>query len=221
MSARALLVEDEVQLGAAIEIGLARLQLTFRRATTLQEARALIAAETFDFILLDRTLPDGDGLSICDELRARGSRIPILVLSARGEVRERVEGLTRGADDYLPKPFSWDELRARINALFRRAPPTPESPAWQLDPKRLEVTGPEGTRRLTPLEFKLAARLICAPGEIVSRDVLLKEVWGFSLLPKTRTVDYFLSRLRKNFERNPEDPRHFLTIRGAGYQFKP
>lgn len=224
---RALLLEDEAALGTAIEIALKQMRLPFVRATTLRQARELAAAGDFDFFLLDRTLPDGDGLALCRELRGRGVRAPVLVLSARGEVHERVEGLNQGADDYLPKPFSWDELHARIQALHRRAqalsPAAGEVVAsgWRLDEKRLEVAGPHATRRLTPLEFKLAARLIRSPDEIVSRDVLLKDVWGFTLLPKTRTVDYFLSRLRKNFEANPEEPRHFLTIRGAGYQFKP
>lgn len=221
---QALLLEDEVALGTAIEIALKQLHLSFTRATTLAQAKELLKTGEFDFFLLDRTLPDGDGLEICRELRSRGVRAPVLVLSARGEVHERIEGLNQGADDYLPKPFSWDELRARIHALFRRAQDHSSAPAlhgWRLDEKRLEVSGPHATKRLTPLEFKLAARLIRAPDEIVSRDVLLKDVWGFTLLPKTRTVDYFLSRLRKNFEANPEEPRHFLTIRGAGYQFKP
>lgn len=222
----ALLVEDEPSLGTAIEIALKQMKLSFKRATTVAQARDLLGAHEFDFVLLDRTLPDGDGLQLCREMRDRKDHTPVLVLSARGEVRERVEGLNLGADDYLPKPFSWDELRARIQALFRRTQQPEQRPrmttgGWRLDDKRLEVASPRGTKRLTPLEFKLAARLIRAPGEIISRDVLLKDVWGFTLLPKTRTVDYFLGRLRKNFEANPEDPHHFLTIRGAGYRFEP
>ncbi len=146
-------------------------------------------------------------------------------------MQDRVTGLTAGADDYLPKPFSWQELEARIRVLARRRegfsisqagganPEITKNPLWLLDEGRLRVFGPRGWVMLTPLEFKLAARLIRAGGEIVTRDDLLKNVWGFTLLPKTRTVDHFLGRLRKLFEANPEQPRHFLTVRGAGYRF--
>jgi two-component system alkaline phosphatase synthesis response regulator PhoP len=117
------------------------------------------------------------------------------------------------------------ELSARIEALARRAAQNPapeigsETP-WTLDEGRLRIRGPSGWVELTPLEFKLARHLMDAKGEIVSRDTLLKAVWGFTLLPKTRTVDHFLGRLRKLFERNPEEPAHFITVRGAGYRFQ-
>jgi DNA-binding response OmpR family regulator len=153
----------------------------------------------------------------------------ILMLTARGDVNDRVLGLNAGADDYLPKPFSWAELEARISALYRRrALPDQSSPQepifWQIDSDRLRILRPaQGGSEwvtLTPLEFKLASHLISAKGAIVTREDLLKDVWGFTLLPKTRTVDHFLGRLRKYFEENPEDPKHFLTVRGAGYRFE-
>lgn len=224
----ALLVEDELNLGQALEVALSRLCSTTRRATTLEQARARLKEETADFILLDRQLPDGDGILLCDELRHRGFHGCILMLTASGDTDARIEGLRAGADDYLPKPFSWEELEARIHALGRRkqayhaagSAASSTSSLWERDETRLRIHGPSGWVELTPLEFKLACHLIQAKGAIVSREELLKEVWGFHLLPKTRTVDFFLSRLRKHFEQNPEEPRHFLTIRGAGYRFQ-
>ena len=228
----ALLVEDEPNLAQTLKIALRKMGILPSHASTLGEARALIEESAPELIVLDRQLPDGEGLDLCGELRRQGYRGCILVLTAFGQMQDRVAGLNAGADDYLPKPFSWEELDARIRALARRRDfsaqpvqsPQPEISAqhtlWQRDENRLRIYGPNGWVELTPLEFKLATHLILASGNIVSRDELLKEVWGFSLLPKTRTVDHFLSRLRKHFEGNPEDPRHFLTIRGAGYRFQ-
>ncbi len=223
--ASALLVEDERALSQALQIALRKLGISFETVTTLREARERISRREPEFLLLDRGLPDGDGLALCKELRTQGFKGLILVLTAAGDTSARVEGLNAGADDYLAKPFSWEELEARIRALARRKAviESSESPerSWECDETRLRIKGPRGWIDLTPLEFKLASRLISAQGEIVSREVLLKEVWGFSFLPKTRTVDHFLGRLRKRFEKDPENPKHFITVRGAGYRFLP
>lgn len=221
----ALLVEDEINLSAALEIAIRKIGIPSHKATTISQAKKLLSQEEFDFILLDRNLPDGDGLTLCSYLRDKGYLGTILVLTAAGEIEDRVEGLNRGADDYLPKPFSWEELEARIRALSRRKTPSSQtiaskSKSWMLDEARLRIEGPRGWVELTPLEFKLAKELINAQGSIVTRDHLLKKVWGFTLLPKTRTVDHFLGRLRKHFEKDPEQPQHFLTVRGAGYRFE-
>jgi two-component system OmpR family response regulator len=221
-----LLVEDETALAETLKIALRRLKIEeVRHATTLGQARDFLAEAPSDLLILDRNLPDGDGLELCAELRANGYRGSILCLTAMGEPEDRVTGLDAGADDYLPKPFHWEEFAARVRALARRKDPGAtaaagsSAPLWQLDSNRLRVRGPKGWVQLTPLEFKLANHLIQAGGAIVSREELLKEVWGFRFLPKTRTTDYFLGRLRKAFEINPDDPRHFLTVRGAGYRF--
>lgn len=232
---RALLVEDEGNLAVALAIALEKLGIEVLQASTLALAREALGGELEpELVLLDRQLPDGEGLDLCRELRERGYSGLILVLTAAGQVEERVEGLNTGADDYLAKPFSWQELEARVKALARRGSPGramerlvehPESPAprWTLDEARLRIMGPgpKGWIELTPLEFKLASKLISASGAIVSRKELLQDVWGFKFLPQTRTVDHFLGRLRKHFELDPEDPRHFLTVRGAGYRFVP
>lgn len=220
----ALVVEDEINLSAALEIAMRKIGIPSHKATTIAQAQKLLKDGNFDFILLDRNLPDGDGLTLCSFLREEGYGGTILVLTAAGEIEDRVEGLNRGADDYLPKPFSWEELEARVRALARRkaVPPTPVAKpgSWMLDEARLRIEGPRGWVELTPLEFKLAKELISADGSIVTRDHLLKKVWGFTLLPKTRTVDHFLGRLRKHFEKDPEQPQHFITVRGAGYRFE-
>jgi DNA-binding response OmpR family regulator len=226
----ALLVEDERNLGVALEIALRKLGIRSDHAQTLTQAREFLENPQYlyDLIVLDRNLPDGDGLSLCAWLRNEGYSGTILILTAAGDTEDRILGLNEGADDYLPKPFSWEELEARVRALSRRRAPLTGKPGkmtppvrWQIDEARLRIHGPNGWIELTPLEFKLAIKLIEAKGTIVSRDDLLKDVWGFTLLPKTRTVDHFLGRLRKHFEKNPEEPKHFLTVRGAGYRFEP
>ena len=218
----ALLIEDEVNLNIALKIALRKLGITSQSASTLREATALLQQTKPELILLDRCLPDGDGLELCSQLRAEGYSGTILILTASGNVEDRVHGLNAGADDYLPKPFSWEELDARIKALSRRKITyTTRLNTWTIDESKLAILGPKGWIQLTPLEFKLASQLLQKPRKIISRNELLKEVWGFTLLPKTRTVDHFMGRLRKYFETNPEDPHYFLTIRGAGYLFQP
>lgn len=228
-----LLVEDENALAQTLKIALGRLKIPeILHATTIEGARELLKIHAVDLLILDRNLPDGDGLTLCEDLRAESYTGAILCLTAKGEIEDRVEGLESGADDYLPKPFHWEELSARIRALSRRKENIATNAAahakerniakkslWTLEPDRLRILGPKGWVELTPLEFKLATHLIQAGGAIVSREELLKEVWGFRFLPKTRTTDYFLGRLRKVFERDPDHPKHFITVRGAGYRF--
>lgn len=217
----ALLVEDEPHLATALKVALRKLDIAAEHALNLKEAKNRLFQSHPEFILLDRNLPDGDGITLCKELREKQYKGTILVLTAAGQIDARVEGLNAGADDYLPKPFSWEELEARIRALSRRKTAfRKESALWQREDSSLRILGPKGWVELTPLEYKLACQLIQKPGEIITRTELLKEVWGFHFLTQTRTVDHFLGRLRKHFESNPEEPRHFLTIRGAGYKFQ-
>ena len=226
----ALLVEDERNLAQALRIALKKLGIKAEHVVNLAGARKALAGEGGrpELVLLDRNLPDGDGLDLCRELRSTGYRGIILMLTAIGQTEERVKGLMTGADDYLPKPFSWEELSARLHALARRKTQQQEQTAakpaedslWSIDASRLRILGPLGWKELTPLEFKLAKHLMDASGAIVGRDELLKRVWGFTLLPKTRTVDHFMGRLRRLFEKDAEAPTHFLTVRGAGYRFE-
>ncbi len=234
-----LVVEDEALLAEMLAIALKHLGLTHRLATTLEAARAEIAAQAPDLVLLDRMLPDGEGLNLCEEIRNNPAtkQTLVIILSARGEVSDRIKGLNLGADDYLPKPFDVDELHARIRALARRTSKTAaeESPAqttdtsssasqniplWTRDSNSFKVLGPKGWVQVTQLEFKLLEKFITQPGKVISRDDLLKDVWGFQWLPKTRTVDFFMGRVRKNFELDADRPRHFITVRGVGYRFE-
>ena len=217
----ALLIEDEVALGQAIELAFLNLGLHLHTVTTLSDARLWCAQQTPRLIILDRNLPDGDGMNFCKELRHGGHQGLILMLTAQGGIQDRVEGLEAGADDYLPKPFSFNELSARVAALARRLPSENTSHTlWLRDPKRHAILGPKGWVTLTSLEYKLVSHLIDANGSPVSRDELLREVWGFRFLPKTRTVDFFMGKIRRAFEPDPENPVHFLTVRGSGYRFE-
>ena len=218
-----LLVEDELILGDTIKLSLQKMGFDCTWVKTLKDAKAALKDQKFKVAVVDWNLPDGEGVELL--VHPKRKYIMVLILSSKSSVAERVEGLKRGADDYLPKPFSFHELEARIQALLRRAPsPEVEDPNaghWELDEQTLEVTCPQGRFELTPLEFKFLNYLVERQGTIVSKDRLLRDVWGFSLLPKTRTVDYLITQLRKRLEPDPEKPKHLLTIRGAGMKFLP
>lgn len=229
-----LLVEDEPHLAQTLIVALRQMKLNCTHVSRLSDAREKIKEQQFQLCLLDRMLPDGDGLSLREDLQKNPGNPLILVLSAKGEVDDRIEGLNLGADDYLPKPFSYQELTARITALARRYQPTALFPdqaessdsqhkieVWRRAPNELKIFGPKGWVELTKLEYKLVCMFLDNPGTALSREELLRDVWGFQLLPKTRTLDFFMGRIRKNFERNPEKAEHFLTVRGVGYRFEP
>jgi two-component system alkaline phosphatase synthesis response regulator PhoP len=184
------------------------------------------ASGAFDVIVLDVMLPGGNGLDICRTIRARGVKTPVLMLTARGQVVDRVIGLKLGADDYLVKPFEMAELLARLEALLRRAPltgaKTPE--AFQfgdiaVDFRRAEVVKAGRTLDLSAREFKLLRYFIEHRGAALSRDELLNEVWGYNAMPSTRTVDVHVAWLRQKLEDNPKHPQHILTVHGLGYKF--
>jgi DNA-binding response OmpR family regulator len=220
---RILLVEDELILGDTIKLSLQKMGFECVWVKTLKEAKAALKEQKFGVAVVDWNLPDGEGIEILKHPKRK--YVMVLILSSKSSVAERVEGLKRGADDYLPKPFSFHELEARIQALLRRAPAEevddPLANVWEMDESTLQVSCPTGTFELTPLEFKFLNYLVDRKGTIVSKDRLLRDVWGFSLLPKTRTVDYLITQLRKRLEPDPEKPKHLLTIRGAGVKFMP
>jgi two-component system alkaline phosphatase synthesis response regulator PhoP len=182
----------------------------------------------FDLILMDIMLPGTDGLSLTKKIRAKGSTIPILFITARDETEQKVEGLLAGGDDYITKPFDVGELMARIQGIFRRQ-------AWlasgeELDDKfefdgryvnfkTFEANGPGGQFELTRKECMVIKYLVERIGEVVSRDQLLDAVWGYHIYPTNRTIDNFILKLRKIFEDDPKNPQYIETIRGVGYRF--
>jgi two-component system alkaline phosphatase synthesis response regulator PhoP len=178
-----------------------------------------------DLILLDVMLPGGNGFDVCRTLRQRGVQSPILMLTAKGQVVDRVVGLKLGADDYLVKPFEMAELLARIEALLRRAPigaPTADGYRFgdvAVDFRRAEVTKSGRQLDLSAREFKLLRYFIEHRGAAISRDELLNEVWGYNAMPSTRTVDVHVAWLRQKVETNPRHPEFLVTVHGLGYKF--
>jgi two-component system, OmpR family, alkaline phosphatase synthesis response regulator PhoP len=171
-------------------------------------------------------LPRMNGFDVCRELRRRGVETPILMLTARGQVVDKVVGLKLGADDYLTKPFDAAELVARLEALLRRRPsaPRPGGDAYRfgdivVDFRRMEVTRGGKAVDLSAREFKLLRHFIEHRGATLSRDELLTEVWGYDEMPLTRTVDVHVAGLRQKIEANPKAPEYIITIHGLGYKF--
>jgi DNA-binding response OmpR family regulator len=178
----------------------------------------------YDLILLDVMLPGMDGFTICRTLREEGVDTPVLMLTARGQVDDRVAGLKIGADDYLPKPFHTPELLARIEALLRRAKKEPLAENLrigdiEIDAKAAVVRRDGQEVALSAKEYQLLRFLAQRRGEVVSRDMLLKEVWGYNATPNTRTVDVHMTWLRQKMEKDPSAPVHLVTVRGMGYRF--
>jgi two-component system alkaline phosphatase synthesis response regulator PhoP len=225
MTRRVLLVEDEPGLvltitDRAIKEGY-RIETAGDGVTGLERA----AGEPFDLIILDVMLPKKNGFDVCRDLRQRGVKTPILMLTARGQVVDKVVGLKLGADDYLTKPFEMLELLARMEALIRRVPAEPSNAAAYrfgdvvVDFRRAEVTRGGAPIDLSARELGLLKYLIGHRGATISRDELLNEVWGYDSTPTTRTVDVHVAWLRQKLEPNPKHPEYILTVHGLGYKF--
>ena len=189
-------------------------------------ATALASATTgaYDAVLMDVMLPGGNGFDICRTVRQRGIQTPILMLTARGRVVDKVVGLKLGADDYLVKPFEMAELLARVEALLRRTPPAQTTDAYRfgsiaVDFRKAEVTREGAQLELSAREFKLLKYFIEHRGAALSRDELLNEVWGYNAMPSTRTVDVHVAWLRQKLEENVRHPQYILTVHGLGYKF--
>lgn len=231
-SGRLLLVEDEPGLQLTLSDRLAAEGYAVETAGDGELGLALATAGGFDLVVLDVMLPKRDGFDVCRTLRQRGITTPIIMLTARGQVVDRVVGLKLGADDYLTKPFESMELLARIEALLRRAPAAMAAAAGSsggtarytfgdvaVDVRKAEVTRNGIPIELSAREFQLLRYFLEHRGATLSRDELLHEVWGYEHMPSTRTVDVHVAWLRQKLEANPKVPQTIVTVHGLGYKF--
>ena len=221
---RILVVEDDPAILRGIKDNLEYESYEVLTAADGQAGYSLIRQEQPDLVILDLMLPKMSGYELCRRVRGEGITTPILMLTARGEEVDRVMGLDLGGDDYVTKPFSLPELLARVRALLRRAQ-VPDGPPTELrfgdvvvDFRRYEARKGETPLEMTRKEFGLLRLLAARAGEVVTRDELLREVWGYHNYPATRTVDNHVAFLRAKIEDNASEPRHLLTVHGVGYK---
>ncbi len=222
MGRRILVVEDDLSIlsGLSINLRFDGYQVLQAQDGGLGLQRAI--DEQPDLVILDVMLPQMNGYEVLKELRRRGCNVPVVMLSAKGMETDKVLGLDLGADDYVVKPFSLQELLARIKAVLRRRYGAQElitfgDTAVDLAAKRATRAGK--LVELTAQEFRLLAHLVAHPGRVFSRQALISGAWGFDYQGTERTVDNFVRQLRQKFESNADNPRHFLTVRGLGYRF--
>ena len=224
---RVLLVEDEPGLVMTLTDRLMAEGYDVESATDAPSGLEMAASGSFDAILLDVMLPGGNGVDVCRTLRQRGLQTPILMLTAKGQVVDKVVGLKLGADDYLVKPFEMAELLARIEALLRRASTGSAGTATitadsyrfgdiSVDFRKAEVNKAGQALDLSAREFKLLKYFVEHRGAALTRDELLNEVWGYNAMPSTRTVDVHVAWLRQKLEDNPRHPQYILTVHGLG-----
>ena len=222
---RILLVEDEPGLVLTLRDRLSREGYAVETATDGESGLSRAAGEAFDLVLLDVMLPRMGGFDVLKDLRKRNVETPVIMLTARGQVVDKVVGLKLGADDYVTKPFEMVELLARIEAKLRRAPSTPHpTEGYQFGGIRVDFRRAEVMKEGVPLdlsarEFQLLKYFIEHRGATLTRDELLNEVWGYNAMPSTRTVDVHVAWLRQKIEPNPRHPQFVLTVHGMGYKF--
>jgi DNA-binding response OmpR family regulator len=221
---RILIADDEPELVRGLEDNLRFEGYQTMAATNGEEALALALAQAFDLILLDIMMPKISGWEVCRALRQKGIDVPIIMLTARGQEADRVQGLELGADDYITKPFALRELLARVRAVLRRPGPRQKFEEFAFGDLRIHRRSRQAFKagreiRLTRKEFDLLVYLVEHRGEIVTRERLLDEVWGYDQFPTTRTVDTHVLRLRRKFEADPDHPALIETVHGQGYRF--
>lgn len=216
-----LIVDDDAALAEMLQIVLRQEGYETIRAATGDAALTMFARHRPDLVLLDLMLPGIDGVSVCRQIRAQ-SGVPIVMLTAKSDTADVVAGLEAGADDYVAKPFRTQELVARIRTRLRRAPEEDED-THQIGDLTISVSGHSVRRgnellNLTPLEFELLLALAKRPQQVMSREALLDEVWGYRHSADTRLVNVHVQRLRAKVEKDPENPEIIVTVRGIGYR---
>jgi DNA-binding response OmpR family regulator len=218
---RALIVEDDATIAEFVARGLRESGFAVDVAADGESGLEMALAQPFDVAIIDLMLPRRDGLAVIDELRTRGRTTPVLILSARRSVDDRVRGLQAGGDDYLTKPFAFAELLARVQALVRRATRTPEPTTLSVGDLTLDLLSRQVTRAGTPIEvrpreFALLEYLMRNAGKVVSKTMILSHVWDYTFDPQTNIVDVLVSRLRDRIDR-PFEHKMLQTVRGVGY----
>ena len=223
---RILLVEDEDQIRKLVKMNLQMEGYEVVEAVDGPQAMSLINQQHFDLILLDIMLPEINGFQICEQVRLRNKKVGIIMLSARDTTEDRILGLRLGADDYIAKPFNLEELLLRVQNLAKRSI---EEKRSQLETYTFgrnsinfvtyQANGSNGVFQLTNKEVLLLQMLIEHKSEVVSRNQILQNVWGYDVYPSTRTIDNFIMAFRKYFEEDPKLPKYFHSIRGVGYKF--
>lgn len=225
--AKVLIVEDEKQIRRFVRVAVEEEDCQVAEAETMAQGLLEAGARQPDLLILDLGLPDGNGIDLIHDLRG-WSDIPILILSARSQEHDKIDALDAGADDYLTKPFSVGELRARVRALLRRRSRSPEaaSPVIEfgqviVDLSRRRVTRDGAEVHLTPLEYRLLTALVGHPGKVLTQRNLLREIWGPSYIESSHYLRVYVGHLRQKLENDPTQPKHFLTETGVGYRFQP
>ena len=225
---RILLVEDEENIRDVVKLNLELEEYEVVTTGNGKQALKIIDEQHFDLLILDVMLPEVDGFQICEQVRLTNMDVPIIFLTAKDTSLDRINGLKKGADDYLTKPFHLEELLLRVNNLIKRSSKSPENTPEifsfgknKINFITFEATTEKDQFNLTKKEVKLLKLLIDRKNEVVSRQQILQSVWGYDVYPSTRTIDNFILSFRKYFEENPKEPAHFLSIRGVGYKFNP
>jgi two-component system alkaline phosphatase synthesis response regulator PhoP len=222
-----LLVEDEIHLARGITFNLEQEGYLVSHVESGEEALEKVRVERFELIILDVMLPGISGFEVCREVRELDSRVPVLMLTARSDERDRIAGLAGGADDYIAKPFNLKEFLLRVSGMLRRSAwyrPEPVEEGYRFGENEVFLLSyrartPQGEIDLTDLEVRMLSLFFHREGEAIPRGVILESVWGYSTDAETRTLDNFIVRLRKYFEPEPSRPIFFQTVRGVGYRF--
>ena len=221
---RILIIEDDHAILRGLRDNLEYESYDVLTATDGEQGYSLIQEHQPDLIVLDLMIPKMDGYELCQKVRGQGIATPILMLTARGEEVDRVQGLDLGADDYVTKPFSVPELLARIRAILRRVQPSADTPDHLrfddvlIDFKRFEARKAGHALKLSRKEFGVLRLLAARIGQVVTRNEMLDEVWGHECYPTTRTVDNHIASLRAKLEDDPSKPCHLITMHGVGYK---
>src|ERR687889_186714 len=226
---RILLVDDEQPIQTLLSFPLQRDGYEVVQASDGRDALARFSEQSFDLVVLDLMLPRIDGLEVCKRLRANGSTVPIIMLTAKSEEIDKVLGLELGADDYITKPFSMREFRSRVKAALLRSgmartDTDDERPievrGLRIDPGKRTVARDGEVVQTTYVEFEILAALARSPGRVFTRDMLLARVWGDSAYRDPRTIDVHIRHLREKIEADPKEPEYLFTVRGVGYRFR-